>query len=360
MHSPRTHVHLLHVPACIALALAGCSSVAVGPSIDHGVSAQAPGAPVFPTPPPAPVPVEKFRVALPTYRVEPPDILLLGAQKIVPKAPYRIGALDALQIVSTGTLVGQPISGIYPVDSSGAVDLGPAYGKVRVDGMSLDEAAEAIESQLRRILKQPQVAVSLAQSAGQQQVEGEHLIAQDGRLTLGTYGSVYVAGMTLDEARAAIQQHLSRFLDDPVVSVEVEAYNSKVYYIVIQGAGFGDSVSRVPITGNETVLDALAQVNGLSRLSNKHKIWIARPTPSQAGCEQILNVKWDDITKRGETATNFQILPGDRLFVSQDEFYALDSFISKVTAPFETAFGVTTLGVESLFRLNHPNSVFQQ
>ena len=143
--------------------------------------------------------------------------------------------------------------------------------------MSLEEAAEAIESQLRRILKQPQVAVSLAQSAGQQQVEGEHLIAQDGRITLGTYGSVYVAGMTLDEARAAIQLHLSRFLDDPVVSVEVEAYNSKVYYIVIQGAGFGDSVTRIPITGNETVLDALSQVNGLSRLSNKHKIWIARP-----------------------------------------------------------------------------------
>ena len=73
-----------------------------------------------------------------------------------------------------------------------------------------------------------------------------------------------------------------------------------------------------------------------------------------------MNVNWDDITKRGEIATNFQILPGDRLFVSQDEFYALDSFISKVTAPFETVFGVTTLGVESLFRLNHPNSVFQQ
>jgi hypothetical protein len=71
-----------------------------------------------------------------------------------------------------------------------------------------------------------------------------------------------------------------------------------------------------------------------------------------------LRVNWQDITKRGETKTNFQILPGDRLFLAQDEFYAFDSFISKVTAPLETAFGVASLGVQSIFRLNHPNSVF--
>jgi polysaccharide export outer membrane protein len=305
-----------------------------------------------------PVPVEKCRVALPTYRVEPPDILSIDALKIVPKAPYRIGALDALQILATGTLVGQPISQIFPVDSSGMVDLGPAYGKVRLIGLSLDEAAEAIEVQLRRTLKQPQVAVSLAQSAGQQQVAGEHLVGSDGRIMLGTYGSVYVSGMTLAEVREAVQQHLSQFLDEPVVAVQVESFNSKVYYVIVQGAGFGDSITRFPITGNETVLDALANVNGLSRLSNQNKIWIARPSPAGVGCEQILRVNWQDITKRGETKTNFQILPGDRLFLAQDEFYAFDSFISKVTAPLETAFGVASLGVQSIFRLNHPNSVF--
>ena len=57
------------------------------------------------------------------------------------------------------------------------------------------------------------------------------------------------------------------------------AYNSKVYYVITEGAGQGDLVARLPITGNETVLDAISQINGLSRLSSKN-IWIARPTPS--------------------------------------------------------------------------------
>ena len=74
------------------------------------------------------------------------------------------------------------------------------------------------------------------------------------------------------------------------------AYNSKVYYVITQGAGLGDNVRRLPITGNETVLDAISQVNGLSQVSSK-KIWIARPAPHDFGCQQILPIEWDAITQ---------------------------------------------------------------
>ena len=57
----------------------------------------------------------------------------------------------------------------------------------------------------------------------------------DGRVNLGgLYGSVYVAGMTLKEARAAIELKLAEQLDDPKVSVDVLAYNSKVAYLILQ------------------------------------------------------------------------------------------------------------------------------
>ena len=61
--------------------------------------------------------------------------------------------------------------------------------------------------------------------------------------------------------------------------MDVVAYNSKVYYIITQGAGLGDSVRRLPVTGNETVLDAISQIGGLSQVSSKN-IWIARPSAS--------------------------------------------------------------------------------
>lgn len=96
--------------------------------------------------------------------------------------------------------------------------------------------------------------------------------------------------MTVSQAKAAVEQHLLQFFDSLEISVEVSGYNSKVYYIVTQGAGFGDGVYRFPMTGNETVLDALSQINGLRPASSK-KIWIARPT-DDPNCVECLEVNW--------------------------------------------------------------------
>ena len=121
------------------------------------------------------------------------------------------------------------------------------------------------------------------------------------------------------------------------------AYNSKVYYVITQGAGLGDNVRRLPITGNETVLDAISQVNGLSQVSSK-KIWIARPAPHNFGCQQILPIEWDAITQGAQTATNYQLLPGDRLYVAEDELMTFTNVMAKVTAPIERIAGIIALG----------------
>lgn len=297
-------------------------------------------------------PSELRKTSLPTYVVEPPDILLIDAVKLIPKPPYRIQSLDVLQIVVVGTLLGQDIAGQFAVDPSGMVDLGPAYGKVRVGKLSVDEATQAIDKHLRRILREPEVSVVLSQSSGMQPVAGEYLVGPDGTVNLGTYGSVFVAGMTLAEVKDTIERHLGKTLQNPRISVDVFAYNSKVFYIISQGAGLGDGVTRVPITGNETVLDAIAQVNGLSRLSNK-KIWIARPVPGGRGCDQILPINWEEITAGASTASNYQILPGDRVFLAEDRFVATETFISKVTAPFERIFGFSLLSAQTIQTYNN-------
>ena len=53
------------------------------------------------------------------------------------------------------------------------------------------------------------------------------------------------------------------------MSVDVLAYNSKVYYVIMDGGGYGQQIVRLPCTGNETVLDAIAQVNGLPQVASK-------------------------------------------------------------------------------------------
>jgi hypothetical protein len=111
----------------------------------------------------------------------------------------------------------------------------------------------------------------------------------------------------------------------------VFGYNSKVYYIITEGAGLGDGVARFPVTGNETVLDAIANINGLTQVSSK-RIWIARPVPHSDNY-QILPVDWKAVTASGAALTNYQIMPGDRVFVAEDKLVALDTSLAKLFAP---------------------------
>ncbi|MEM6507497.1 MAG: polysaccharide biosynthesis/export family protein, partial [Planctomycetota bacterium] len=269
-----------------------------------------PVAPADP-PPTSPVPRELEMVSLPRYVIEPPDILVINAIKVVPKPPHKIEPFDGLLIRVIGALPDQPIADAFSVDPEGTVDLGPTYGKVKVVGLTTDEAKDAIRKQLAQILEGIEVSVSLAFSSGAQQIAGEHLVGPDGRVNLGTYGSVYVTGLTIEQAKVEIESKLAETLDDPEVTVDVFAYNSKRYYIITQGGGFGDNIVPQPITGNETVLDAIGNIGGISQVSST-KIWIARPAPNGVGCEQVLPVNYEDITRGASTATNYQLLPGDR------------------------------------------------
>jgi polysaccharide export outer membrane protein len=153
--------------------------------------------------------------------------------------------------------------------------------------------------------------------------------------------------MTIDEAQAAVQIHLSTYLEDPQIALDVLGYNSKVYYVVTQGAGLGDHVSILPAKGNETVLDAIGQIQGLSS-NQSTRMWVARPGGNDFGGDQILPVDWLAITQRGDAMTNYQLLPGDRLFVSEDKLVAIDTQLGKIIAPFERIAGVISLGTSTL------------
>ncbi len=309
----------------------------------------------YPITPPDPspfssVPRELDMVSLPSYVIEPPDILFLQAVKIVPKPPHRLEPFDALLIRVANAFADQPIQDAFVIDPEGNVDLGPSYGRIKVVGLTTDEAQSEIRRHLAQLLDDPEVSVSLAFSSGAQQITGEHLVGPDGKVNLATYGSVYVSGMTLEQARAAIEEHLAQYLDQPQVAVDVFAYNSKTYYVITQGGGNGDDVTEFPITGNETVLDAIALLGGISPVSST-RIFIARPAPNGVGCEQILPVNWEEVSRGGSTATNYQLLPRDRLYIAEDPFVRFDSIIAKYTRPFERLFGFVSLGTAMANRI---------
>ncbi len=297
------------------------------------------------------VPRELKKSVLPPYVIEPPDVLLIEAFHVVPKQPYHLQPYDTIAIQVGGTPADAPVSGVFPIGPDGTVILGPHYGSVYLAGRTINETKDILTKYLSATLVNPEVTVSLADSAARQRISGPHLVAMDGTVTLGSYGGVSVVGLTVAQARQVVQQFLMQYFDSLEVSLEVNGYNSKVYYIVTQGAGFGDGVYRFPMTGNETVLDAVSQINGMRPVSSK-KIWVARPTDT-AGMQR-LEVNWEDITANANARSNYQLLPGDRVFIAEDRLIAFDTGLGKIIAPIERVMGFSILGAGTVTRLSGP------
>ncbi|MBP3960490.1 polysaccharide biosynthesis/export family protein [Gemmata sp. G18] len=311
-----------------------------------------------PSVPTADLPRELVKVSLPDYRVEPPDVLLIEAVRAIPKPPYRAEPLDVLFLQLAEPIPGEPLAGPVSIESDGTINLGAGYGgSVKVVGLTIPEIKEVIEKHLEKVvgLKGPRLTVSLAQGRAAQRINGPHLVRQDGSVSLGTYGSVRVSGMTLAEIRQAIEAHLSAFLEKPEISVDVQGYNSKLFYVIQDGGGVGQTVTRLPITGNDTVLDAIAQLNGLSPVASQDRIWVSRPAPVGAG-HQILPVDWRAVTECGDTTTNYQLMPGDRVFVAAYPMVRVDSTMARAFAPIERLLGITLLGTSTAKGIRFFNS----
>ena len=254
-------------------------------------------------PAPGTIPSELSKVTLPEYVIEPPDVLRIEV------------------------LVREPT-------------IDPKTDKARIDPKT---GKRVLTDDLRSLPLQP--------------VYSEFAVRPDGTVYLGIYGEVQVAGYTLKQAAQSIREHLAKTAfkeslgiepDLLLVILDVTQYNSKRFYVIFDGAGLGEQVIPQPITGSETVLDAVAAVNGLPSVASKRNIWVARRTPHPDCPEQILPVDWVGITQHGLTLTNYQIMPGDRVYVKAQRLITIDNTLARVFAPIEKLFGVTLLGASTV------------
>jgi polysaccharide export outer membrane protein len=200
-----------------------------------------------------------------------------------------------------------------------------------------------------------------------QPIFGQHLVRPDGTIELGVYGSVPVAGRTIGQARDEIVKVIRSRLDPKITAkdvadylkVDILSYNSSVYYVITDGAGLGQQVYRFPVTGNETVLDAISNIQGLPVVSSPRRIWVARKNPGHPGPESIMPVDWKGISEFGATNTNWQLMPGDRVFVHSDPMRRFNNTLGKMLEPIERIFGVTLLGSQTVNTIKNGTTVIR-
>jgi protein involved in polysaccharide export with SLBB domain len=169
---------------------------------------------------------------------------------------------------------------------------------------------------------------------------GDQPVLPDGAINLGKYGQLVVAGKTVAEietaVRAAIQAQLTGArpmppakngdLNEPPppmpgtrpaepreigpMTVRVVTRQSKVYYVL----GEVNAPGSFTLNGREAVLDGVLAAGGLNDRASRRNIILARPTPADS-CRIVLPVCYYDIVQLGDTATNYQLAPGDRIYV---------------------------------------------
>jgi beta-lactamase regulating signal transducer with metallopeptidase domain/protein involved in polysaccharide export with SLBB domain len=171
-------------------------------------------------------------------------------------AEHRIEPMDLLTIRVLGAMLDAPVDGVYLVEPSGQVTLGPGYGRVDVKGLTIEEAENAIHKKLEETLKKPDVQVTAAGHVYQWRfgkpatpyrispkdvlairvlgtmtycpIDGEFVVEPGGTVPLGpAYGRAKVAGLTPEEAEVVIRKKLEEVLNKPDVSVTLGGWKSE-------------------------------------------------------------------------------------------------------------------------------------
>lgn len=274
-------------------------------------------------PPPGSVPTELNPVSLPEYVIEPPDVITIEAR----------------------------LKEITKEESDRLAELRKELRKADLPA----DTRKQLEGELKQRLENPDYS-GATRELDYNPIQNQFQVKPDGTVYLGAYGSVQVAGLTQNQARLAIRSVLARQInyaeggtieDRLLVLVDVTGYNSKKYYVITDGAGAGERMYQFPSTGKEFVTDAIALIQGLPEEASKRNIWVARRTP-HLNEEQILPVDWVGITQWGVTNTNYQLFPGDRVYVKAQRIVTIDRTLGKLLNPVERLLGVTLLGTQTV------------
>ena len=258
------------------------------------------------------------------YYVESPDILTVEFAKPIQRFADKDEVLREKMSVN---LLAFDVSGNiicsreFPIGPGGVIDLRELLNKKTarfvVGDLTISEAEELLQSQFPASQR-----VILPAITDLNRQSGNHLVEPDGYVTLGDENNqtrVYVNGLTVKEITEAIELAYSKgnsACEKGSVSVSVFAYNSKEYYVILQGAE-PDQVYSFPCTEKENVLKAIANVNGLQQFSTR-RIWIARPGVGNTDKPLMIPVDWKAVVVHGAPQMNHRIFPGDRVYVEYD------------------------------------------
>jgi polysaccharide biosynthesis/export protein len=155
-------------------------------------------------------------------------------------------------------------------------------------------------------------------------------VRPDGKITCAYIGDVLVDGLTPMETAAKIKEELSVLVRDPVVTVTLLAFRSKKVYIL----GEVRSPGAYPLTSKMNVFDATATAGTMTVNSDPSKVRVVRP--STTGDPRVFEVNLSKVIKKGDASENFDLEPGDIVFVPKNGLAQVSFDLEQILQPIST------------------------
>ncbi len=248
------------------------------------------------------------------------------SQAVLTSKELQLATLDSLAVDVGDTVSVEPVSfdatirlpGDQTVKPDGRISLGE-FGPFFAAGKSVEQLQLEIQSLIdSSISSRLETEFALQQQRTEQQDSDELVL--DGPTDDEQDKDVLQDQQARDRAQA--RQARRAFDDDREtqlrqnrISVRLTNWDSKKIYVL----GEVNSPGSFVYQGNETVLDAIIEAGGIGTKANHHAIIVSRPS-NCGDCKTVMKVCYDQIVQLGDASTNYQLLPGDRVYVPSLSF----------------------------------------
>lgn len=148
------------------------------------------------------------------------------------------------------------------------------------------------------------------------EVSGNFLVRPDGKITTSLVEDISVAGKTPTMLAREIEQILSKYIRDPIVTVTVDKFVGP-FSEQIRIVGEASNPRAISYRKNMTLLDVMVMVGGLTEFADGNNARLIRVINNK---EVTYRVALDDLIKSGDITANADVLPGDIIIIPEAWF----------------------------------------
>jgi polysaccharide export outer membrane protein len=142
-------------------------------------------------------------------------------------------------------------------------------------------------------------------------------VRPDGRISTPLIEDIVAAGKTPTQLAREIEERLTKYIQDPNVTVIVRGFigppDRQVRVI-----GEATDPIAIPYRDHMTLLDVMIATKGLTKYAAGNRAVIVRTDAD--GKQQTIKVRLSDLIKDGDIGQNIEMSPGDTLIVPQSWF----------------------------------------